>query len=459
MAISKKTIALLLAAFAIPGAGALTYALAMTSQHGPSPKVKEGLGDLVSIKESPYLAHLAEALPKGDYEVRRLLGPDALPYEKAPDPSSLLQRMRADNLARPVNPAATPLRILTYNTGLLDRVKILGRFGRVTVPEIDARRKAMAEMILAEGYDIYLLQEVWEASDSEAISRAAEAKGYVAYNGSPGHQPEHGLLILLKRSLVEGASEISKGEYQYHHQYGLEFWPGPSIRRGYIWMALDHETLGPIRIVNTHLTAFPGFWAIRAEQSRELALTIEPMSAPGELLFVGGDMNAGPYYPQDTWTFFDGKTEAGWWSNTQSYALLLHYLQGVDLMAMGADPMDVRLWEGVSLDASKLKETPLGVPDYCQGEGNTAFSATDCNGLYYRNYGGTEYPARLDHIIAKDLNKRLRVKRAGLTFTEIRSLPGGVKAELSDHYGVAVEVEVAPLVTPGVTPEIAPAGE
>ena len=73
----------------------------------------------------------------------------------------------------------------------------------------------------------------------------------------------------------------------------------------------------------------------------------------------------------------------------------------------------------------------------------TTFSASDCNSLYFDQYGGTEYPARLDHIFAHDPDGRIIAAKSELVFVEKQPF-GSIEVEQSDHLGVAVELFVSP---------------
>lgn len=54
------------------------------------------------------------------------------------------------------------------------------------------------------------------------------------------------------------------------------------------------------------------------KQARELGIAVRAAVPDGEIAFVGGDMNAGPYIARDTWTGTDGTESSGKWSDTLS---------------------------------------------------------------------------------------------------------------------------------------------
>jgi len=63
--------------------------------------------------------------------------------------------------------------------------------------------------------------------------------------------------------------------------------------------------------------------------------------------------------------------------------------------------------------------------------------------LYFTQYGGTEFPARLDQVFARDTDERVVVARSRIDFTEQLRF-GDTLVEPSDHYAVIVELVVSP---------------
>ena len=103
-------------------------------------------------------------------------------------------------------------------------------------------------------------------------------------------------------------------------------------------------------------------------------------------------------------------------------------------------------------DGSTLKKPfhrcPDGMrraPPSCASHAPPTFTATDCNSLYMKQYAGTEPPARLDHLLAHDPGGRIHALSTSVVLTEPEAVDvGGCKVELSDHYGLLVDVYAAP---------------
>jgi hypothetical protein len=69
------------------------------------------------------------------------------------------------------------------------------------------------------------------------------------------------------------------------------------------------------------------------------------------------------------------------------------------------------------------------------------FTGTDCNRLYFDSYGGTEYPARLDHLFLRAPTDVVGVATTGLSYVNAETIRGHTH-ELSDHYGVHAELRI-----------------
>jgi hypothetical protein len=74
---------------------------------------------------------------------------------------------------------------------------------------------------------------------------------------------------------------------------------------------------------------------------------------------------------------------------------------------------------------------------------NTLFTATDCNSMYFAHYAATEFPARIDFVMARDTDNRVHVDESRLAFVDPVAY-GGRMGPLSDHYGQMVRLRVAP---------------
>ena len=118
-----------------------------------------------------------------------------------------------------------------------------------------------------------------------------------------------------------------------------------------------------------------------------------------------------------------------------------------DLAIMGrpaADAIaDVTLGDTVVNDADKALDVPGADEGWCDRTPTTTFTATDCNSLYFDQYAGTEYPARLDHLFARDPAGRIVATSSKIVFTDKLTF-GDVEREPSDHFGVLAELVVTP---------------
>lgn len=412
--------------------------LALAGCGGAAPALGDHPLDGTVLAESPLLAHLAAGLTDGaGVTAGDLLDDDKLVFGEAPDPSDLFMAQTDAHTALPALSAeATSLRVLTWNTGLLDRTYLFG--SRVAVPSVAERLEVLPERVLADGWDILLLQEVWEWEHVLRFAEAAEAAGYRWYAGTEDLHHEHGLIILVRADLVGGDEE--QVEVQFDDQRKIENWPGPDIKRGYLEWAFTAQPSGiPVRLFDTHPQAFVEHWQIRSLQARQVGLAVD--AAPDdELVLLGADLNAGPYYPADTFGQVDGEPVTGWWKNTITWPLLQHYGGLTDLPGALDVAQDVAAMGQVPDWSEAWFETPLA--GACDDVPPGVFTATDCNSIYFDNYAGQEYPARLDHLFWRDDAQRLRVLSAEHVYVTPEEVPGAGTIELSDHYGVGVTIAI-----------------
>lgn len=388
--------------------------------------------------ESPLLTHLAEALPDAaGVTAGELVGDKRLVFDQAPDPSALFVAQAAEHAALPELVGDTQeLRVLTYNVGLLDRSYFAG--GRVAVPHVAERAQVLPERVMADDWDILLLQEVWEWEHVLLFAQAAEQNGYLWYAGTETAHIEHGLMILVKQSLVGG--ETLQVEVQFDDQRAIEHRPGPNIRRGYLEWGFTLEPTGePIRLLNTHPQAFVDFWEVRNLQLRQVGLAANEVPAD-TLVLLGGDLNAGPYYPEDTFGQIDGDPVIGWWRNATAWPLMQHYGGLRDLSGAFSEAQDVVAMDALPAWSEAYLDAPLA--GTCDEVPADVFTGTDCNGIYFENYGGQEYPARLDHLMWRDGAAQLRVLETQQEYVTPEAVDGAGTVELSDHYGVSARVQV-----------------
>ncbi|MCX4243718.1 endonuclease/exonuclease/phosphatase family protein [Paraliomyxa miuraensis] len=394
--------------------------------------------DGTRLSESEVLEHLAVALPDGEALTVEDLFREAPGYVRAPDPSALLARMRDEHAALPPLATAEPLRVLSFNVGLLDRWY---PFAVLQVPHVDERRVRVPAELLGDGWDVLLLQEVWDERDVAVFADEAARAGYLVHAGSSEHHEEHGLLMLVRESLVDPSGPDDRGEETFELQRGVEDFPGPGIDRGFLTWRFRHAPTGVvIDVFDTHTTAFPDLAWVREGQVRQLGLRAQEVP-DDEVVVLAGDVNAGPYYPLDRFGEVDGVPTEGWWRNAQAYAFLLHYLGGAgagtgawDAHAAAGEAEDVAILDRLPAFGPSFHDEPLGDATLCD-ELAGVFTGSDCNSLYFEQYAATEYPARLDHVLVRDALQRVRVQDSAIVYTEPLS---GTTFEASDHYGVGV---------------------
>jgi hypothetical protein len=259
-----------------------------------------------------------------------------------------------------------------------------------------------------------------------------------------------GLMTFVRGSMLLPGSEPRFHYGAYGSQSSTEYFPGPGIQRGWSVVRFEHRELGPIQIFNTHMQAFAESWLGRVKQARELGLLIRDAVRDDDkrhdLVFAGGDFNAGPYYKNPVWRLPDGSEQDVWFHNAISYPTLLAYGELVDLAIMGrpasAALADIVLGNTVVNEPDLALDIPGADAGWCGRTPHLTFTATDCNSLYFAQYAGTEFPARLDHLFARDPDERVVVTSSRLDFTDKQRF-GDVEVEPSDHYAVAVELLVS----------------
>jgi endonuclease/exonuclease/phosphatase family metal-dependent hydrolase len=393
--------------------------------------------DGTRLTDAPVLQHLAAALEDGEGLTVEDLFREQPAYARAPQPAALLDGMQAAHDALPPLASPEPLRVLSFNTGLLDRWY---PFAVLQVPHVDERRAVLPAMLLEDGWDVLVLQEVWDLRDVHAFEEEAARRGYRAYAGSSdaAHE-EHGLLMLVRESIIDPAGPDERDEETFELQRDIERFPGPGIARGMLSWRFGHAPTGVVvHVLDTHTTAFPELAWVREAQVRQLGLRVDAIPED-ELVVLAGDINAGPYYPQDRFGEVDGEPVVGWWRNAQAYPLLLHYGGLWDAHAAAGQAHDVALLDQLPPFGPEYAQEPYGDAALCEVL-TGVLTGTDCNSLYFEQYAATEYPARLDHVLVRDALERVRVQDSAVVYTE--PLPGR-SFEASDHYGVGVTLLLA----------------
>lgn len=413
-----------------------------------------GLGgdetDEFKIGDSSATAHLKDALEGGaDLTFRDLFEKgDGLVFSDTPNPSELLTATNArdDGFS---SAGRAPLSVLTYNVAMLD-VNIFGFIPYAETPDLETRRRSTPGLIFGRGADVVLLQEVWIDQDLEEFLRTGEDLGYRGF-AQDRRTHNDGLAIFIKETAIAGGTTTEFDFGSYGAQSGTEYFPGPGIARGWLSVRFVHPEIGGIRVYDTHQQAFPENWAGRMKQGRELGIIMRTTpideDTPDDISIVGGDFNAGPYYKNATWATPEDGEQDRWFHNTLSYPVFLTYGELVDLAIAGrpaGDALaDVTLGDTVVNDAETALDIPGAEDGWCDRTPSTTFTATDCNTLYFAQYAGTEYPARLDHIFGHDPEGRILTTSSEIVFTEKERF-GSVNVEPSDHFGVEVNLLITP---------------
>lgn len=404
------------------------------------PDLGERPEDRVRLADDPRLAHLADALADGaEARVEDLFRGDRAQFADPPDPTALFELQAADHAGLPPLTAAEPLRVLTFNLGLLDRWYA---FTRLVAPQIGPRRDRIPRELLAGDFDVICLQEIWEMEDVDRFAAEAARSGYALYFGSEEEHVQHGLAILVRAALL-GDQPQTRAEQQFAAQREIEFFPGPWIKRGYLRWSFTHAPTGRrMHVYNTHLTSFPELWHERLAQVRALGGAVDE-HVDDDIVLVAGDFNAGPYYPEDSFGEVEGDAVGEWFNNATAYPLMLFYGDLIDTHSALTPATDVARMQQLLLpfDAGEYRAAPLA--GRCAVIAADAFTGTDCNSLYRAQYLATEYPARLDYVLLRDRGEHVRVLASELLFTDPLDFGAAGRFELSDHYAYATTLQVS----------------
>jgi len=438
---------------------AITVTYSLSAAVGCMPAGNVPIGehekDSVALADSANLKHVGDALSNGSNIGALFTGASELAFDGAPNPTALLEQTSAMDNDRDVE-GATELSVVSFNLALLDAKLLFGTVPYAQSPYIEERAERLPDIVFSAGYDVIMLQELWRDDHAATFAEVAASYGYHAeVSRREGHND--GLGIFIKDSILEDGAVTEYEEAPYAAQDGtgivpgfddVEWFPGPGIKRGWQMVGFNHPDVGHIQVFNTHMQAFPASWLGRMLQARELGIIITEKASEGTITFVGGDHNAGPYYRDDVWTVPDGSAEDGWWANSLSYPILLEYGELTDMVVMGRSAAhaadDVTFGDTVVNNFELALDVPGSAEGWCEATPDVVFTANDCNPLYFMQYAGTEYPARLDHLHVRDPDGRVFVQRSGLTFTAKRSFGDELYLPPSDHYGVFVNLHIAP---------------
>jgi endonuclease/exonuclease/phosphatase family metal-dependent hydrolase len=195
--------------------------------------------------------------------------------------------------------AAAPLKVLTYNVGLL-RV-----FGHDFVPTVKQRStvvpREIARFALEQSVDILVLQELWRKGQAEAVAAALEPLGYdvVWPRRCTLVGRESGLLLAVKRPLRIDASSFVR--------FGKSTFMDSLAHKGVLETVIEIPSAGTkFALVATHTVAIDTDQGVPIEsaqvdayavQARTVLAGLETISDRGALpALVVGDFNVGPGY-------------------------------------------------------------------------------------------------------------------------------------------------------------------
>jgi endonuclease/exonuclease/phosphatase family metal-dependent hydrolase len=403
--------------------------------------------DAFKLADTAGMKHIADVIEGGGALTFQELFErgEGLEFTDAPDPAALLTSTNTLDDARSRD-GRRPLTVLTYNVALLD-VDLFGLIPYAESPDLERRRRALPGLIFAKGADVVLLQEVWLDEDVEGFARRGEELGYRPFVHERASHND-GLMTFIREGAIAGGSTVEVDFQAFGSQVGTEYFPGPGIQRGWLSVRFTREGVGRVTAFNTHMQAFAENWLGRAKQAREIGIILrEVAEKTGDLTLVGGDFNSGPFYSKSTWTSPDGSELDRWFHNTIAYPTMLTYGDLVDAAIMGRAEndaiADITLGNTVVNDADNALEVPGAEAGWCDRTPHVTFTASDCNTMYFDQYGGTEYPARLDHVFVNDAGDRVVVTDSQIVFTEKEQF-GDLRREPSDHYGVLVNLLVSP---------------
>jgi endonuclease/exonuclease/phosphatase family metal-dependent hydrolase len=305
-----------------------------------------------------------------------------------------------------VSAAAVPLKVLTYNLGLLRFV------GFDFVPIVKARAavapREIARFALEQSPDIIVLEEVWKNSYAVAITEALAPLGYdiVRPKGCAVAGKEGGLLVAAKQPLRIVSWSFTR--------FGRSTFIDSLARKGVLAATVENPGAGGARfaLFATHTVALDTDRGTPVDQKQVAVVTkelryvlsvIEQTSAAGSLpVLLVGDFNVGPRYVDESYR--------------------------------------------VIADAPGIREAGAAA-----APGDAFFTWDPGNPLVH--YGGypNEPAAKLDHVFTRDGGTaRWRVLAAHVVFTRVVAglafVPSrgaaAVPTPLSDHYGFLAELEL-----------------
>jgi len=312
---------------------------------------------------------------------------------------------------------ANTLKVATYNVGMLDTFVS-------SVPFRESREKvfekALLDFIQKSDVDILAVQEAWTNFSVQTL--ATLSTDYTYYDAAEERSSamlEHktGLGFLVKNSLRASSAFIDfESRESAICGYGAVCVRGVQVLS---FKQLDKTFF----VLNTHLTPVYNYSAHRRRQISELnSIKFKLfMNHPGSEVIITGDYNVSPTFG-DYREGDDGVVE-DWQNNVGLFAPLL---QGFGVSTC----VD-------SYEVSKVNQTLSPYTQDRDRNNLTSFSAST----------NIEPNQRIDHIIScssKDSATLAVVQSIEHIFTERYELNEGLY-ELSDHYGVMVEISYSEL--------------
>jgi len=310
------------------------------------------------------------------------------------------------------------LKVATYNTGMLST-------DLVQVPRYQRRKEYIHSVIstylFSEKPSVLFLQELWHAEPHNEVVKAAIRADYLSVVSLGGKGKKrgafdnlHGLQMLISEKLLQRAESYAYGFRQLKQGESYVCGFGLVCRRGYLFARLIID--GRVYLfVTFHLTPLLSEKQKREKEMVEIIEEIQKEKA--DYLFIGADFNFsesfGELYPGDLGAIHPQR----WVRNGELYSEWL--------FLMGEHGFFCRdNWKTLFPEES----------GYTQDREHNSVAAA---GFATK----TEPSQRLDQLwTCAAGDEAYKVESVRLIFTERTVDDLGVKAELSDHYGVESRV-------------------
>ncbi|MEO5927884.1 MAG: endonuclease/exonuclease/phosphatase family protein [Patescibacteria group bacterium] len=286
------------------------------------------------------------------------------------------------------------LRVLTYNTGLY-RVRVGGMTLVEPIRHHEARVAQMAEAIRSVSPDVIALQEVFDDRHLFPLIEALKSEYPYIVTGRDAFTPtffsDHSGLCLLSRFPLRDVG------HEKLRDAALEEWM--FIVKGFQSATID-SPIGPVSIINTHLTSGGLFrdpqasWMVKIRDKQVDHLIELCAVMPNPIRLLVGDMNTGPEFA------------------TQNYE---RFIKG------GL----IDTWHHHPETSPRKKEVTWEIT----------------NPLNSRELHKTGVPQRIDHaFIHPESLKHVRIVRSEPVLTDPRVITPEGLMTVSDHYGLLIEI-------------------